>query len=268
MANYSKHAAPPRRALITGAASGIGHALAERLAGTVKELVLWDRNAAGLAITAAECSGKGANVRTAALDLSSEAEVASAYDELVQADSMPDFIFHAAGILHTGDLFELSIDDCRADVTVNYLGTVNVLVHAARRMAKGGRIVCVSSVAGLKGLPEFGGYCASKFAVYGFCESVRNDFRKRGIALSVLCPPAIDTPMVRNLPQRPALYDVFPFAEKDRVIDKVVEAIGRRDEFLILVDVQTWLLRRANGIAPVLISALFDRIIDWKRNRG
>jgi short-subunit dehydrogenase len=147
------------------------------------------------------------------------------------------------------------------------MGTVHLLVNAGRRMPQGTRIICVSSVAGLKGLPEFAGYCASKFAVYGFCESIYHDLKKKGIDLSVLCPPAVDTPMVRNLPSRPTLYEIFPFAEKKAVVDSIISAIGLRDRFLILVDAQSTLLRKVNGIAPETLSTLFVKIIDWKRKR-
>jgi short-subunit dehydrogenase len=143
-----------------------------------------------------------------------------------------------------------------------------MIVHASRVLARGSRIICVSSVAGIKGMPEFAGYCGSKFAVYGFCEAVHGDLKRKGIDLSVLCPPAIDTPMVRNLPDRPVLYDIFPFAPKERVIDAIVEAIDRRGEFLILVDAQTRFMRGVNGIAPRTVAFIFDRLVARKKRAG
>jgi NAD(P)-dependent dehydrogenase (short-subunit alcohol dehydrogenase family) len=256
----------PSTVLITGAASGIGEALAERLAPDVKQLILWDLNEEGLENTRRRCGTTPC--RTMRVDLSDERSVASSFETIAREGTVPDFVFHGAGILHTGDLDHLRIDDCRRDVLVNYMGTVHLIVHASRLLKTGGRIVCVSSVAGLKGMPEFAGYCASKFAVYGFCESVHSDLKRKGIHLSVLCPPAIDTPMVRNLPERPVLYDIFPFAAKDKVIDSIVHAIERRDDFLILVDGQTRLLRAANGIAPRTISRLFDGLIARKKKHA
>ena len=252
----------PTIVLITGAGSGIGEALAERLAPTVKHLILWDLNEAGLERTRALCHG--ANVITRRVDMSDESSVAAGFAALRDTALLPDFVFHGAGILHTGGLDRLRIEDCRADVMVNYLGTVHLIVHASRVLARGARIICVSSVAGLKGMPEFAGYCGSKFAVFGFCESVHGDLARKGIDLSVLCPPAIDTPMVRNLPERPVLYDIFPFAPKERVIDSIVAAIDRRGEFLILVDVQTRMLRTVNGLVPRLVSRVFDGLIARK----
>lgn len=256
----------PDRVLITGAGSGIGEALAERLAPRVKQLILWDVNEAGLARTRALCGATPCRITR--VDLADESSVTSALDALAREALVPDFVFHGAGVLHTGDLDHLRVEDCRRDVLVNYMGTVHLIVHAARILRPGARIICTSSVAGLKGMPEFAGYCGSKFAVYGFCEAVHGDLRRKDIALSVLCPPAIDTPMVRNLPERPALYDVFPFAAKERVIDAIVDAIGRRGEFLILVDAQTRLLRAVNGVAPRALARLFDTLAQRKKPRS
>lgn len=249
----------PDTVLITGAASGIGEALAERLARGVKQLILWDLNAAGLENTRRLCGSTPC--RTMPVDLADEHSVAGAMATLVRDGLVPDFVFHGAGILHTGDLDHLRVEDCRKDVLVNYMGTVHLIVHAARVLRRGARVICVSSVAGLKGLPEFPGYCGSKFAVYGFCEAVHSDLRRKGIDLSVLCPPAIDTPMVRNLAERPVLYDIFPFAPKAQVIESIVRAIDRRGDFLILVDPQTRALRAVNGLAPRVVSRLFEALI-------
>jgi short-subunit dehydrogenase len=136
-------------------------------------------------------------------------------------------------------------------------------------MASGGRILCMSSIAGIKGLPEFGAYGASKFAVFGLCEALRGDFERRGIALSVICPPAVDTPMVKNLgDKRPALYDIFPFAKKEEVVDAIMRAIGTRDQFLILGDAQSKLFYRANGLMPRITSRVMEGLTQRKRRKA
>jgi NAD(P)-dependent dehydrogenase (short-subunit alcohol dehydrogenase family) len=254
-----------KTALITGAASGLGQAVAERLARDGWQLVLWDRNDEGLRETASRCGS--ASVTNQVVNLAEEASVNGAFSALDAASRIPDFIFHAAGVLDVGDLDTLTAAACRRDVEVNYLGTVHLLLAASARLQKGARIVCVSSIAGLKGLPEFAGYCASKFAVYGFCEAVHGDFKRRGVALSVICPPAVDTPMVRNLPSRPVLYDIFPFAEKERVVDSIIKAIEKRDSFLILVDAQSAFLHRFNGLMPRVTSAVLEGLVQRKRRR-
>ena len=76
-----------------------------------------------------------------------------------------------------------------------------------------------------------------------------------------------DTPMVRNLPSRPVLYDIFPFAEKERVVDSIIKSIGQRDRFLILVDAQSAFLHRFNGLMPRVTSAVLEGLVQRKRRR-
>lgn len=256
-----------RTALLTGAASGLAQAVAERLAHDGWRLTLWDRNDAGLRETASRCGS--ADLLTQVVDMASEQSVRAAFEDLAKSGRVPEFIFNAAGVLDVGDLDTLTAAACRRDIDVNYMGTVHLLLAAREHLESGARIICTSSIAGLKGLPEFAGYCASKFAVYGFCESVHGDFKRRGIALSVICPPAVNTPMVQSLgTARPVLYELFPFAEKDEVVSAVVKAIGLRNRFLILVDVQSSLLYRVNGLMPRLTSAVLEGLVQRRRKKS
>jgi NAD(P)-dependent dehydrogenase (short-subunit alcohol dehydrogenase family) len=253
-----------RVALVTGAASGLGQALAQRLSRSAAQLVLCDINGSGLQETSQQCSP--ASVVCSPLDITDVAAVQQLFSSLAAAGTPVDLVFHAAGILSTGTLDQVSAEDCRRLMEVNYFGTVNVLLAAAAHMKYGSRVLCVASVAGLKGLPEFAAYCGSKFAVVGFCEAVHGDFKRKGIALSVVCPPAVDTPMVRGLKNRPALYEIFPFANKSLVIDRVMDAVEQRDEFLILIDAQTRLLYRINGLLPTTTRRVVERLVDrWER---
>lgn len=247
-------------ALITGAASGLGQAVAERLASSIPHLVLWDRNAQGLEATRALC-GK-ARVTAMGVDLSDEKAVQGAVETLRADGAVPELVFHAAGILTTGDLTKVTAQDCRRLIDVNYLGTVHLILALQAHLQRGARVLCVSSIAGLKGLPEFAAYCASKFAVVGFCESVHHELKRRGIHLSVICPPAVDTPMVQNLAHRPALYDIFPFAEKNLVVKRIEQAAREEGGFLVLIDAQSKLLRRVNGVLPGVTSAVISALVD------
>ena len=257
-----------RVALVTGAASGLGQAVAQRCATLAQHVVLWDLNEAGMEETAQACTG-GSTVHRARVDLANPDQVEAAFQQLQRDGLTPTFIFHAAGILHVGDLFSMDLSHARRLMEVNYLGTVHLLFHAARVLAAGARILCVSSVAGLKGLPEFPAYCGSKHAVVGFCEAVHHDLKRKDIHLSVVCPPAVDTPMVQNLPYKPALYDIFPFAAKAQVVDAILDAATRRDEFIILADFQTRLLRRVNGVLPGVTSRVIGMLVDrWQAKRA
>lgn len=241
-----------RLALVTGGASGLGLAVAGRLLGEGWTVELWDRDAPGLESALA---GRGSVTRRV-VDVRSAEEVVHGFEALPGA---PDLVFHSAGVCHVGDLHALRPEECRLDMEVNYLGTVHLLHTAASRLHPGSHVICVASVAGLKGLPEFAGYGASKFAVLGFCESVEGDFRRRGVTLSVLCPPAVDTPMVRNLSYRPALYALFSFSDEGAVVEAVMRALRSR-RFLLLVDPGTRALRLLDRAVPRLLA----RFLDWR----
>jgi NAD(P)-dependent dehydrogenase (short-subunit alcohol dehydrogenase family) len=244
-----------KHAVVTGAASGLGLALASRLHADGWAVDLWDRDAAGLeaALTDRDRVGRRA------VDVRSAEEVRRAFEEL---QPEPQLVFHAAGVCHVGDLETLRLDECRLDMEVNYLGTVHMLHAAAPRLRPGSHVICVASVAGLKGLPEFAAYGATKFAVLGFCESVEGELRRRGVALSVLCPPAVATPMVRNLSYHPALYSLFPFSDEPAVVETVLRGMRSR-RFLLMVDRGTRALRLVDRIAPRLLA----RYLDWRVQR-
>ena len=244
-----------KQAVVTGGASGLGLALATRLHGDGWAVDLWDRDVTGLESALA---GRE-RVTRRVVDVRSAEEVRRAFEEL---RAEPDLVFHAAGVCHVGDLETLRLDECRLDMEVNYFGTVHVLHAAASRLRPGSHVICVASVAGLKGLPEFAAYGATKFAVLGFCEAVERELRRRGIALSVLCPPAVATPMVRNLSYHPALYSLFPFFDERAVVETVLRGLRSR-RFLLMVDRGTRALRVVDRVAPRLLA----RYLDWRVQR-
>jgi len=242
-------------AVVTGGASGLGLAVATRLLDEGWTVELWDLDAPRLEAALAGRQG----VSRRAVDVRSADAVARGFEALTEP---PSLVFHAAGVCHVGDLDSLRVDECRLDMEVNYLGTVHVVKAAAGRLRPGSHLVCVASVAGLKGLPEFAGYGATKFAVLGFCEAIEGDLQRRGVTLSVLCPPAVDTPMVRNLPYHPALYSLFAFADERAVVETVMRGLRSR-RFLLLVDTGTRALRLVDRVAPRLLA----RFLDWRVQR-
>ncbi|HET9038289.1 MAG TPA: SDR family oxidoreductase [Myxococcaceae bacterium] len=192
-------------AVVTGGASGLGLALATRLHDEGWAVDLWDLNAAGLEAALAGRERVGRRV----VDVRSAEAVRRAFEELRAA---PQLVFHAAGLCHVGDLETLQLDECRMDMEVNYFGTVHVLHAAAARLPSGSHVICVASVAGLKGLPEFAGYGATKFAVLGFCESVEGRASSGGAELP--CRSSVPRPWPRRWcgtsPTTPRCTHSFP----------------------------------------------------------
>ena len=182
-------------ALVTGAASGIGKACALHLAREGATVILTDRNPDGAKV-AAEL---GAPHRFAQLDVTDEDAWARVIAEVVAAHGHLHVLVNSAGIGLWGDIERTSLADFRLMYRVNVEGTFLGCRAAVGAMkAHGGAIINLSSVAGLIGVPDLAGYCASKGAVRLLTKSVALHCAKQGyrIRCNSLHPSFIDTPMV------------------------------------------------------------------------
>ncbi|MET9634774.1 SDR family NAD(P)-dependent oxidoreductase, partial [Lentzea sp. NPDC006480] len=185
-------------AVITGASSGIGHALAVELSRRGARLALLDRDAEGLEVTARQCG----NVLVRTVDVTDWAalqDVAAAVEEELGG---VDAVFSAAGIIQRGSLLDSEISDVHSVMAVNWLGTVHTVKAFLPIVMRspGARVVTFSSAYGLMAMPKYSAYNASKFAVRGFSESLRQELAESGSDVSVTCvyPGGVRTPIVRN----------------------------------------------------------------------
>lgn len=186
-------------AVVTGAASGIGRALAEVLARRGCSLALADVNAAGLAEAARAVEGAGRRASTHVVDVADWERMLAFADEVVAAHGGVDLVVNNAGVSVTGTLAEQSIEDLRWIVGVNFWGVVHgckaFLPHLLERPE--GHLVNVSSVFGLIGLPTQSSYCATKFAVRGFSEALWAELADTRIGVTVVHPGGVNTNIVR-----------------------------------------------------------------------
>lgn len=183
-------------ALITGGASGIGRAAAERLAAEGATVIVTDRDGPGAAAVAAAL---GAPHAAATLDVTDEAGWAAVVGEVVARHGRLDVLVNSAGIGRHGDIESTTLADFRLMYRVNVEGTFLGCRAAVGAMkAHGGAIINLSSVAGLIGVPDLAGYCASKGAVRLLTKSVALHCAKQGyrVRCNSLHPSFIDTPMV------------------------------------------------------------------------
>jgi NAD(P)-dependent dehydrogenase (short-subunit alcohol dehydrogenase family) len=156
------------KALVTGGASGIGAAIADRLRPSFEVQVL--DLADGFDVSDQACWEEVGPVDVACLN---------------------------AGVLGgPADVAELTVEGYRRAVAVNVDGVVLGVRHLARVMPVGGRIVCTASLAGLTGMPDDPVYAATKHAVVGFVRSAAASLARRSIAINAVCPGIADTPMV------------------------------------------------------------------------
>lgn len=200
---------------IVGGSQGIGLALAEQLARDGARLVLFARGSERLAGEARrlQCEHRG-------LDVGQAEQVEQVLGSLLQSQGPPDYFCNTAGLALPGYLETLSIDDLETMNRVNYLGTAYCCrLIAPAMVARGaGQILNTSSLAGLFGLYGYTGYCASKFAVVGFCEALRREIQGSGVGVSCLCPPNTRTPGLEQENRRKPL-EVLAQEEKVQVLE-------------------------------------------------
>ena len=192
-----------KKCFITGAASGIGRATALAAAAEGAELFLTDINDAGLASTVAEISAKGGRVSMhRPLDISDHESVKRLASDIHAAHGSMDVLMNIAGISIWGTVEQLEHQHWRRAVDINLMGPIHVMecfLPEMIRAGRGGHLVNVSSAAGLFGLPWHAAYSASKFGLRGISEVLRFDLKRHKIGVSLVCPGAVDTGLVRTL---------------------------------------------------------------------
>jgi NAD(P)-dependent dehydrogenase (short-subunit alcohol dehydrogenase family) len=189
-------------AVVTGAGSGIGRALAYELARRGASLALSDVDETGLAETARQARAIGAKVHEERLDVTDRAGVLGYADRVRDEFGVINMIFNNAGIAFTGDIADLSFEQIERVVDVDFWGVVNgTKAFLPHLIASGdGYVVNISSLFGLLAVPSQGAYNAAKFAVRGFTEALRQEMIAAGHPVKVTCvhPGGIKTSIARN----------------------------------------------------------------------
>jgi short-subunit dehydrogenase len=188
-------------AAVTGAAGGIGRALALELAARGADLALADRDEAGLASVAAEIGGKQ-KVTTHRVDVGEPADIKAFAQAAIAAHPSLNILINNAGVALMGQFGEIDQSQMEWLMNINFWGTVHAtrafLPHIASRGEA--HIVNLSSIFGIIAPPGQTAYSASKFAVRGFSESLRHELQmaKSPVRLSVVHPGGVATNIARN----------------------------------------------------------------------
>ena len=189
-----------RTAFITGAASGIGKALAERLADEGVSLYITDINEEALAGVADALKAKQVNVHYAKLDVADKTAVFDAVVSAEQKIGDLDAIFNNAGVSLSDTIEKMEYDDFEWLMDINFWGVVHGTKAVLPKMLarKKGHIVNVSSIFGHIGVPSQSAYCAAKHAVKGFNESIYYELDGSGVQIHSVHPGGVDTGIVVN----------------------------------------------------------------------
>lgn len=185
---------------ITGAASGIGRALAVELAGRGADVALSDVNEEGLAETVAHVERLGRKASSRRLDVASRDEFEAWFPAILEEHGRADGIVNNAGVTVQDTIAELSYEDFEWVMGVNFwgviYGTKSFLPHLLAQ--RSGWIVNVSSIFGMIAFPSQGAYNATKFAVRGFTEALCLESRDSGVTICSVHPGGIKTNIVKN----------------------------------------------------------------------
>ena len=245
----------PPLVFITGASSGIGQALAARYHRAGWRLALVARRTSEMK-SWAEANGLSADsYEIYSADVSSIDSIVAAGEACMQHQGVPDVVIANAGISVGVDTAERADLDTMARVfATNTVGAAATFQPFVRAMVQrgSGRLVGVGSVAGIRGLPGHGAYCASKAALISYCESLRGELRGTGVGVSTICPGYIDTPLTRkNRYAMPFLMRPEDFA------DKAFSAIQGSVSYRII----PWQMGVVAKVLRLLPNPLFDRLL-------
>ena len=243
---------------ITGASSGIGQALAARFHRAGYRLALVARRAAELQAWARAQGFDAASFAVYAADVRDIGAIVAAGHACSAAQGVPDVVIANAGIsvgMDTAEFDDLEV--MRATFETNNLGMAAsfhpfVAPMCARRS---GTLVGIASIAGIRGLPGHGAYCASKAAVIGYCESLRGELHASGVKVVTLGPGYIDTPLTSGNPySMPFLMPVDAFA------DQAFDAITRGVSYCVI----PWQMGVVAKLMRLLPNGLFDRLVSGR----
>jgi short-subunit dehydrogenase len=244
-----------RLVFITGASSGIGQALARRYYDAGYRLALSARRTAEVEAWASANGISASRFQVYGADVSSTDSIVAAGQACIAAQGLPDVVIANAGISMGMDTAHREDIDVMAQTfATNNLGAAATFhPFVAAMVARGtGTLVGIGSVAGIRGLPGHGAYCASKAALIAYCESLRGELRQGGIQVVTICPGYIDTPLTRQ-----NRYSMPFLMKADRFADEAFAAISKGRSYRVI----PWQMGLVAKLLRLLPNPVFDRML-------
>lgn len=214
-------------ALVTGGASGMGRICALRFASQGASVAIVDLNEEGLNGTASESE----RIHSYRCDVSSQDQVQQVVARIAAELGPVDRLVHAAALMPSHALCDHDADGVMRLMQINYAGTVYMVKAVLPSMLErdDGQIIVFGSVAGDALVPKMGAYGASKAAVNVYAETLHYELAKTGISVHLVCPPAVNTPLVEQSMATDAPGSMVEARKSGRLADpdKIVDAIER-----------------------------------------
>ena len=239
--------------LITGASSGIGRAMAVELGRRGARLALTARRGEELLKAADEVVRAGGEALALPADVRDPEAMKGVAESVRERWGRVDILIANAGMSSTTGATRLNAGEVGDVITVNVIGVVNSVAAVLPGMLErgAGHLVAISSLASYRGMPKSGAYSASKAAVSTFFESLRVDLSRSGIAVTVIHPGFIRTPMTANRKKK------LPFLiEVDDAACRIIRAVERRARTYAF----PWQLASLVGVIKYLPGRLYDRL--------
>lgn len=250
---------------ITGGASGIGLQLARDYVQQGADVAIFDIQPVATAVASLKAMAQPSQqVHGYALDVTSTASIATALSE-ASARRRPDIVIHCAGIVSAKPFEQMSEDEYVRVITVNLLGARHVAAAAIPLLGPQAQLVLVASMAGLVGCYGYSAYCASKHGVVGLAQVLRIELKARGIDISVVCPPEVDTPMVvEERKFRPKETEDMKLLAGTLSVqsasEQIRQGIAQRD-FLIIPGHRAKLLWASNKLLPGVLTRWLSDVV-------
>jgi short-subunit dehydrogenase len=243
---------------VTGASSGIGQALAWRYYQAGYALALVARRTEEMQSWAQKQGLEPSRYQIYRADVALVDSIVTATQECLQRQGVPDVVIANAGVsIGMDSTVRADLDVLARTLAINNVGlaaTFHAFIEPMTRRGSGA-LVGIGSVAGIRGLPGHGAYCASKSAVIGYCESLRGELRGSGVKVVTICPGYIDTPLTQhNKYSMPFLMPVADFA--DKAFDTIAAGVSYR--------VIPWQMGVVAKLLRMLPNGLYDRALSGR----
>ena len=242
--------------LVTGGASGLGRLLGERmLAAGAAHLVIWDVDRVALEAARADLAAAGHAVLADAVDVSDPAGIARGAAALRERDLAIDVLVNNAGIVVGKAFAEHTADDIERTMRINALGPMHVTRELLPGMQeRGGHIVNIASAAGLVANPGMSVYCASKWAMTGWSESLRLELERGNgrVRVTTVAPYYIDTGMFAGVRS-----PILPILRPATVARRIVRAV-QRDRVVLRLP---WIVNLVPLLEGLLPRRWFDTVV-------
>jgi len=268
-------------AAVTGAGSGIGQALAINLAQAGCHLALSDVDESGLAETIALLESYTVNITYQKLDVSKKKDVFKWADKVVDDHGKVNLIFNNAGVALSGTVEALSIEDYEWIMGINFWGVIYGTKAFLPYLEQSGEghVVNISSVFGLTSQPFMSGYNASKFAVRGFTESLRQDLEITGSNVTTTCihPGGIKTNIAKSSRMNESVEAITGSSKEDSLVEfekmfihtpdsaaKTILKGVKKNARRVLIGVDARMFDAVARVFPTGYQWLFTKAVKWR----